>query len=94
MTTFALTIGIAPCAKFIAEYLGLIQNVPSDISKLRHEPLQSAIAWFNNAKNCTDKKLMENYIHDARRKFMKAISLANCSNIRAQPLPTFTWRRY
>lgn len=80
MATFTLTIGVASCAKYIAEYLGLIESVSSDVSKLRHEPLQSAIAWFNNAKNCTDEELMGNYIHDARREFMKAISLEDNEN--------------
>ena len=75
MPAITITIGVATCAKFIAEYLGLIGSTVSNTSVLRHEPLISAIAFLNEAKNCTDETLMIKYLDDARRNFRKAVSL-------------------
>ncbi len=75
MPAITITIGVATCAKFIAEYLGLIESTVSNTSVLRHEPLISATAFLNEAKNCTDETLMIKYLDDARRNFRKAVSL-------------------
>lgn len=80
MPAVTITIGVATCAKFITEYLGLIESAAINTSKLRHEPLKSAIAWFKNAKNCSDVAIMKTYLNDARRDFMKAISLEQNEN--------------
>ena len=81
MPGVTLTIGVATCAKFVAEYLGLIESATENTSKLRHEPLKSAINWFNHARTCDkDKKLMQTYLDDARHKFMEAISLEDDEN--------------
>lgn len=80
MPALVLNIGVATCAKFIAEYLGLIENTSANTAALRHEPLKSAISWFENANNCTKEPLMLNYLQDARRKFMEAVSLEEYEN--------------
>ena len=81
MPAITLTLGVATCVKFVAEYLGLIESVVDNTSKLRHQPLNSAINWFNNAKNCKDKATMHTYLDDARREFMKATSLEEDENL-------------
>ena len=75
MAAITLTIGVATCAKYIAEYLGLVESVSSNTSAIRHEPLKSAIAFLNEAKNCKEESLMIKYLDDARRDFRKAVSL-------------------
>lgn len=80
MLSITLTIGAVTCAKFVAEYLGLIESTTANTRLLRHESLRSAIAWFENARDCNDSSLMIEYLHDARREFMKAISLEENEN--------------
>lgn len=61
--------------------MGLLNSAASDTNKLRHEPLKSAIGWFEQAQNCdNDKKRKQSYQEDARREFMKAISLEDDEN--------------
>lgn len=81
MPAITLTLGVATCVKFVAEYLGLIENVAANTSRLRHEPLNSAICWFENAKNSKDDATMHTYLNDARREFMKATSLEEDENL-------------
>ncbi len=75
MPAVTITIGVATCAKFIAEYLGLIESVAKNTSKLCHEPFKSAIAFLKEAKNCEEVTTMQKYLDDARRNFRKAVSL-------------------
>jgi len=80
MATLIISFGIATCVKFISEYLGIIEGADSNTQKLRHEPLISALSWLYNANNCKNKDMMQTYLHDARREFMKAVSLEEDEN--------------
>ena len=72
MPAITLTIGVASCATFIAEYLGLIDGAKTNSSIILHESLKSAVDWLENAKNCSDKTLMQTYLGYALEKFMEA----------------------
>ncbi len=80
MPAITLSIGVATCAKFVAEYIGLVASATANTSKLVHTPFNSAIEWLNNAKNCKDPAIMKDYLNDARKGFMDAISLEEDEN--------------
>lgn len=80
MPAVTLSLGVATCAKFVAEYLGVVASASANTTRLRHAPLNSAVAWLNNAKNCKDRETMKDYLNDARRGFMDAISLEEDEN--------------
>lgn len=67
-----LLLGFTRSVRIIGGYLGVIG---SDVQRLRHESLSSAITFLNYALNCHDEEKFLYYTKEALSNFVKAESL-------------------
>lgn len=65
----------------IAEYLGLIESLSSDVKKLIHQSLKSAITNLDYAKNAYDETNQRRYICQATNEFIRAIAVEENENL-------------
>lgn len=70
----------ANVTKSIAAYLGLIDNISSDVKKLLHQAFKSAVLNLDYAKTSSGKMQLD-YIQTAREKFTDAISVEENENL-------------
>ena len=66
--------------KSIAEYLGLVESINSDIKALLHQSFMSAKMNLEYAKDATSKNQRE-YIFEAKNKFIEAIAVETGYNL-------------
>lgn len=76
MAAITMSIGVASCARFIAEYLNLIESASYNTKKLIHAPLQSAILCLQDAiRSKENEQRFQMLIQDAETNFRNSIPL-------------------
>lgn len=73
--TIGATIASLNIAKSVAAYLGLIESSSANIRNLVHQAFKSALMNLELAKTSTSKKDREEYLKEARNKFIEAIAV-------------------
>ena len=76
----AVIFGAVNLSSSIAGYLGLIENVNSNVKKLLHQSFVSAVQNLNYATTASGQNQME-YIRRARDLFIDAISVEKNENL-------------
>lgn len=76
MAAITLSIGVSSCARFIAEYLNLIESASNNTKKLIHAPLQSALLCLQDAiRSIKNEQRFQMLIQEAEKNFRNAIPL-------------------
>lgn len=65
----------------IAAYLGLIDSASADVKKLLHQSFLSAIRNLNYARNTTNPANLQDYIREAKNKFIESIAVEKDENL-------------
>ena len=73
--TIGAVIASMNVAKSIAAYLGLIESSASQINNLVHQSFKSAIMNLELAKTSSLKSLGDEYLKEARNKFVETIAV-------------------
>ncbi len=73
--TIGATIASLNIAKSVAAYFGLIESSSANISNLVHQAFKSALMNLELARTSGTKKQSEEYLKEARNKFIEAIAV-------------------
>ena len=80
MDPLPIIFSVARSTKSIKSYLGVIESSDDSISKLSHNPFNSAIENLRYAQACANIDNAASYIEVARSKFIEAINLEENEN--------------
>ena len=78
--TPAVIFGVINLSNSIAGYLGLIENVGSNVKKLLHQSFKSAIQNIEYAKSANGQNQLD-YIRRAKEQFIDAVSVEENENL-------------
>ena len=80
MEPISIIFASATAGKSIAEYLGLVESIHSDIKALLHQSFQSAKMNLECAKSATGTNQID-YIKQAKNQFINAIAVETGTNL-------------